>query len=119
MRISDWISDVCSSDLETTLRCALGWPIRAPPGRRNTRTNQGESSAHDSQHAATGHVLDLSFRRHHDRLRRLEVDQGLRRLHPRRPLARAVGGGAGRRSEEHTSELQSLMRISYAVFCLK
>src|SRR3546814_16858249 len=29
------------------------------------------------------------------------------------------GGGAGRRSEEHTSELQSLMRISYAVFCLK
>src|SRR3546814_4418668 len=28
-------------------------------------------------------------------------------------------GGAGRRSEEHTSELQSLMRISYAVFCLK
>src|SRR3546814_4262783 len=40
---------------------------------------------------------------------------------------RAAGGGAGglvpaagtRRSEEHTSELQSLMRISYAVFCLK
>src|SRR3546814_1800161 len=29
------------------------------------------------------------------------------------------GGGAGGRSEEHTSELQSLMRISYAVFCLK
>src|SRR3546814_5754413 len=31
----------------------------------------------------------------------------------------ASGGGAGKRSEEHTSELQSLMRISYAVFCLK
>src|SRR3546814_5400968 len=30
-----------------------------------------------------------------------------------------VAGGAGTRSEEHTSELQSLMRISYAVFCLK
>src|SRR3546814_9200541 len=30
-----------------------------------------------------------------------------------------VGCGLGRRSEEHTSELQSLMRISYAVFCLK
>src|SRR3546814_6361921 len=30
-----------------------------------------------------------------------------------------IGGGAGSRSEEHTSELQSLMRISYAVFCLK
>src|SRR3546814_5747452 len=34
-----------------------------------------------------------------------------------RPLFRLRGGG--RRSEEHTSELQSLMRISYAVFCLK
>src|SRR3546814_8384184 len=35
-------------------------------------------------------------------------------------LAGAIrNGGRGRRSEEHTSELQSLMRISYAVFCLK
>src|SRR3546814_3333927 len=65
------------------------------------------------------------------RLRRAD-----RRLHARcvrvhvvpAALAAAVGGGAGRgraaaaaaaRSEEHTSELQSLMRISYAVFCLK
>src|SRR3546814_5687302 len=32
---------------------------------------------------------------------------------------KAAGAGYGRRSEEHTSELQSLMRISYAVFCLK
>src|SRR3546814_8373348 len=40
-----------------------------------------------------------------------------------RPNKRGGGGGAGcpspPRSEEHTSELQSLMRISYAVFCLK
>src|SRR3546814_10011613 len=35
------------------------------------------------------------------------------------PASRAAGAGAGERSEEHTSELQSLMRISYAVFCLK
>src|SRR3546814_4983641 len=33
--------------------------------------------------------------------------------------AGAIGGGVGDRSEEHTSELQSLLRISYAVFCLK
>src|SRR3546814_1548286 len=33
-------------------------------------------------------------------------------------LVEGVGEGAGARSEEHTSELQSLMRISYAVFCL-
>src|SRR3546814_10338867 len=38
----------------------------------------------------------------------------VRRSHERRVLRRP-----GRRSEEHTSELQSLMRISYAVFCLK
>src|SRR3546814_1116999 len=35
------------------------------------------------------------------------------------PGIHAVGHRAGERSEEHTSELQSLMRISYAVFCLK
>src|SRR3546814_6026392 len=47
-------------------------------------------------------------------------------LHDRHPRARGRGAGvrshlsvAGDRSEEHTSELQSLMRISYAVFCLK
>src|SRR3546814_1491990 len=48
-------------------------------------------------------------------------------LEPERVRAESIGGGflgrpAGRhcrRSEEHTSELQSLMRISYAVFCLK
>src|SRR3546814_5971692 len=39
-----------------------------------------------------------------------------RNVHPRRPLRPRA---ARRRSEEHTSELQSLMRISYAVFCLK
>src|SRR3546814_2668263 len=38
---------------------------------------------------------------------------------PRRGGGAAAGDVAGRRSEEHTSELQSLMRISYAVFCLK
>src|SRR3546814_9461517 len=34
-------------------------------------------------------------------------------------VAIVAGSGVGKRSEEHTSELQSLMRISYAVFCLK
>src|SRR3546814_4067529 len=38
---------------------------------------------------------------------------------PNLPMAPAVSGRRNRRSEEHTSELQSLMRISYAVFCLK
>src|SRR3546814_3604315 len=51
------------------------------------------------------------FRKDHAELRRDRVDQPL--LEPR-----VVGVGQAR-SEEHTSELQSLMRISYAVFCLK
>src|SRR3546814_3399788 len=58
--------------------------------------------------------------------RRQQRDPGLPRRPLRSPLAatRAAGRRAGAalavgRSEEHTSELQSLMRISYAVFCLK
>src|SRR3546814_989075 len=46
------------------------------------------------------------------------VDQFLS-IEPLRRLVGRRGVGAGGRSEEHTSELQSLMRISYAVFCLK
>src|SRR3546814_5197786 len=87
MRISDWSSDVCSSDLR--LRTAL---------RRHHRGQVGE-------------------------LLRLEREQLIARL---RRLQRAACRLTGRhqrvdrhRSEEHTSELQSLMRISYAVFCLK
>src|SRR3546814_1005201 len=48
--------------------------------------------------------------------------RGLRRLLPLPPAragAHGMTGGSAFRSEEHTSELQSLMRISYAVFCLK
>src|SRR3546814_9780801 len=44
--------------------------------------------------------------------------EGIQRHHLT-PLIPAWGGYDRRRSEEHTSELQSLMRISYAVFCLK
>src|SRR3546814_2572327 len=46
--------------------------------------------------------------------------QGMRRVRlGGRGTARLAGDRAAQRSEEHTSELQSLMRISYAVFCLK
>src|SRR3546814_9557186 len=60
-------------------------------------------------------------RRHADRALgadlRLDLARRRRHAHPqRRPQRRQA---AGLRSEEHTSELQSLMRISYAVFCLK
>src|SRR3546814_2810488 len=54
-----------------------------------------------------------------------DPDALARDLQDRFPQARLIGGDAefedlvAKRSEEHTSELQSLMRISYAVFCLK
>src|SRR3546814_3178244 len=54
----------------------------------------------------------------------LRGDRGEHRARPATRLGAAqadgkAGGGRTPRSEEHTSELQSLMRISYAVFCLK
>src|SRR3546814_4391691 len=87
MRISDWSSDVCSSDL---CRDRLGL-------RGDGRGRQAGAWQRDE----------------HD-VRRRPRGQG-------RPHARVAPRGRRRtsRSEEHTSELQSLMRISYAVFCLK
>src|SRR3546814_975340 len=78
-------------------------------------------------------LLLLGRRRHPDTDRAEDPDQRLRRADRRRrrevrgdqhgigrPLSRRrAARGDLRRSEEHTSELQSLMRISYAVFCLK
>src|SRR3546814_9143446 len=58
-----------------------------------------------------------------DRLRRrfgLAVDRDIAELHiVAEPAIGGIVGARDHRSEEHTSELQSLMRISYAVFCLK
>src|SRR3546814_10074876 len=104
MRISDWSSDVCSSDLvpgkalALLLWLPLLWPSRGLPG-------QGEA---ELVVLDVGQGLSVLVRtaRHG-----LLYDMG-----PAQP----DGFDAGeRRSEEHTSELQSLMRISYAVFCLK
>src|SRR3546814_3632264 len=102
MRISDWSSDVCSSDLLT----------------------EGIQLLHRDHGRRRGAVIQ-----HGERVR-----GALRGRHPD-PRIHDTAGRAGRpaprpgrlqelrsdllRSEEHTSELQSLMRISYAVFCLK
>src|SRR3546814_3093906 len=122
MRISDWSSDVCSSDLGRTItaisgsscvrggtcsvarpgwrRCLRGRPLGrrlgrhlAPPSRRNSRL-----PAHAPRQRRHCHCPVCEYRpsRHEWPERR-----------------------RGFRSEEHTSELQSLMRSSYAVFCLK
>src|SRR3546814_5120161 len=121
MRISDWSSDVCSSDL------AERGAAPGPPGHQLERPGgdllAGPGDADDDALAPS---LVSTFK-------------GLpHRLHVADALEGVVGAAAGQldqmrhqvaldvlwvhevgRSEEHTSELQSLMRISYAVFCLQ
>src|SRR3546814_2173378 len=88
MRISDWSSDVCSSDL-------LESPVLSTSEFQAMRAYMGESATE----------IDCTF----------DVAGGDNAL---RDAIQTIRRRA-ERSEEHTSELQSLMRISYAVFCLK
>src|SRR3546814_10573085 len=99
--------------------------IRRPP--RSTRTDTLFPYTTLFRSADHRRPPDREDRRRDRRHHQSEERQRLRRreeealLHLRRDRPEALDGGAGRedRSEEHTSELQSLMRISYAVFCLK
>src|SRR3546814_2349873 len=121
MRISDWSSDVCSSDLGERAT-----PGTAPAGAGQEAFDCGRPVRHRRPGRRAVHA---------NRLRRTATRPGRLRRFPAR--ARAAGRACvtaverraapairsarfpRRRSEEHTSELQSLMRISYAVFCLK
>src|SRR3546814_1174661 len=88
MRISDWSSDVCSSDLRLRPRRSRRGPRRAAAPGSDRGSNCASAAAGSGRWCSS---------------------------------VSSVLGAAGRHasSEEHTSELQSLMRISYAVFCLK
>src|SRR3546814_10079358 len=115
MRISDWSSDVCSSDLNALRKVvAEGAGPRAfekifeddalyANGDKGAASLPIFSGNHDM--GRIGHFLLQAVRG------KISDDELLRRA----TLANALL----LRSEEHTSELQSLMRISYAVFCLK
>src|SRR3546814_3244035 len=138
MRISDWSSDVCSSDLH----------VAAPGGiaerNRIARAEEAIAAALVHQRTVPEAVGHLGAPRLTDERDMVHIGAavgpliGARQRRGRvalmKPLARdrrvveIVGqGGKQRRgfgpvverSEEHTSEIQSLMRISYAVFCLK
>src|SRR3546814_9400657 len=101
--------------------------IRRPPRSTRTDTLFPDPTLFRSDRDAGG--ADLRVRadlRAHDLLPAHEHVVGRRLEHARADLHRRAGGDHARwfavghvRSEEHTSELQSLMRISYAVFCLK
>src|SRR3546814_1994010 len=106
MRISDWSSDVCSSDL-------------AGRNRRN------DCRAQRQMRRLTWTAPALADLREINAFLRREADgkTAVRTLSAIRQRANLLKefphAGPLVRSEEHTSELQSLMRISYAVFCLK
>src|SRR3546814_6139815 len=97
MRISDWSSDVCSSDLRRV--CS---PPRTVPSTRWSppRCAVGMRREGGVYRAVSGDV---------------ESPAGIGRV----VLSERGDPRPDERSEEHTSELQSLMRNSYAVFCLK
>src|SRR3546814_5214743 len=121
MRISDWSSDVCSSDL-------AGW--KRQPGREGRQPHR----------RGAGRRLGCLRRRQSLRLPCFPRCPGGKRLGERRDRLAAAASGVAvtgrerparlraalseesllrRRPEEHTSELQSLMRIAYAAVCLK
>src|SRR3546814_5484387 len=120
MRISDWSSDVCSSDLQHVVGIAEV-AVDAGDGangivkllHRQFDENGGQADA--PRQACDAHATMMFIK--------------LVQIVPDRPRYRGVIEQAAahrfkwdsfvERSEEHTSELQSLMRISYAVFCLK
>src|SRR3546814_3194166 len=112
MRISDWSSDVCASDLacEDVVDVAgAGVDLGAARGHRvDQRVVVVEAGAVVGADAPG----DLAQLQAHD-LAHVVVAQRIERDH------RGPAEEGRLRSEEHTSELQSLMRISYAVFCLK
>src|SRR3546814_10300822 len=110
MRISDWSSDVCSSDLATlfSTKPSAATPTSLPsssslPARRSISKALASHSSKDIPHDHPHRTPQT----HHPRALRRTSDGG------------GQSGACQWRSEEHTSGLQSLMRISYAVFCLK
>src|SRR3546814_2835497 len=107
MRISDWSSDVCSSDL-VAVDAGDGANGIVKLLHRQFDENGGQADA--PRQACDAHATMMFIK--------------LVQIVPDRPRYRGVIEQAAAhrfkwRSEEHTSELQSLMRISYAVFCLK
>src|SRR3546814_4915246 len=117
MRISDWSSDVCSSDLGQSLQ-QFSTPLPlAFVAAHAASIHAGDRVLEPS--AGTG-MLAIHAELAGAALALNELVGGraelLERLFPAVPVTRH--DGASIRSEEHTSELQSLMRTSYAVFCL-
>src|SRR3546814_3509832 len=113
MRISDWSSDVCSSDL-------FAHKARSAPTAVLHHQTRGQASR--DRREWRRHILPATVRH---RCRQDEAESARHSFAPTSSYEAPCGYCRhadcrwGRRSEEHTSELQSLLRITYAVFCLK
>src|SRR3546814_2503410 len=126
MRISDWSSDVCSSDL-IALGAGKGTPVERAFDdigvKERPQILEQPADPRDQRIVAAERVAPLE--------RIIERDEQQRHPQQQRPARRRPPSRQRReqqqnrkdepaaRSEEHTSELQSLMRHSYAVFCSK
>src|SRR3546814_8237747 len=105
MRISDWSSDVCSSDLDDV--AGLESIMMKAQSCRRDRSNTGCDRKWRWVGQASNQFRDSSR----------GTLNGLGRINQQKPCGQKKQSSI-LRSEEHTSELQSLMRISYSVFCL-
>src|SRR3546814_9662613 len=129
MRISDWSSDVCSSDLGVHAGIDEGHvdPLALADALRECGIDLGKTPLELHVGIVVAHALGLPgvqrilvqwFGNPHAIVPGQGLQEGIAIGARCRPEHGAVKAQRLDRSEEHTSELQSLMRISYAVFCL-
>src|SRR3546814_1505774 len=116
MRISDWSSDVCSSDLPGAVQANIFAGKVAP----STKDDGAVLLEMANEVIGGSFTARLNMNLREDKHWSYGARSMLADAEGQRPwLAYAPVQIDKTRSEEHTSELQSLMRISYAVFCLK
>src|SRR3546814_8530490 len=108
MRISDWSSDVCSSDLfkDQALEIKFNEQLK----ERSEVMGLVESLISEAKEKGLEKGLEEGLEQGHEQGHEQGLQEG---------IEKGNLSVVRRRSEEHTSEIQSLMRISYDVFCLK
>src|SRR3546814_4991197 len=119
MRISDWSSDVCSSDLDKgeagrALKAAGADKARLETAIDNMRGGEKvqDANAEEARQALEKYTIDLTARSETGK-----PDPVIGRDEEYRRTIQVLPRRTKNRSEEHTSELQSPMRTSHAVFC--
>src|SRR3546814_6754992 len=117
MRISDWSSDVCSSDLPLHVRHLVEKQRAAVCLLEGA--DLADAVAFEQARLDAEQLRLQAVGVHGGAVQRDEGGRGAVRAGMELAGDHLLAGAGRPRSEEHTSELQSLMRISYAVFCLK